>query len=520
MGFKWWQYPKYRRYEHLWKTKSIYQEGELTNDLQVNIRMLEDAFDYPTNVALKQRRFQIRALQTDAVILYIENAADSRQVERSIVKPLMEMENDPALQQAGMAPLMFIREHVLPALALKQVSTFQEIIMELLHGNTVLLLAQSPLALVAETPGFETRNVTTPQVEQAIRGPREAFVESADVNRSLVRKYIRDASLHCDPVYFGKHSSNKVYLMYMSNIASEELVNRVKKRIESIRTDTVSNLFMLEQLIEERPYSLLPSVLLTERPDRTASFLQEGHVAVIMENSPVALIAPVTFWALFHAAEDQYQRWASGNFMRIIRFLAILITMLIPAVYLAISTFHVEMLPTDLMLAISAARERVPFPVIVEIVFMELTFELIRESGIRVPAPIGTTIGIVGALVLGQAAVDANLVSPILVIIVAITGLASFIVPDATFNFSIRMQRFIFIIFGATMGFYGIGLYVTFVIAYLVSFTSFGVPFLSPMAPSMHSAKDMIIRPPLTKQWMRPANLNPQDPSKQDKPKG
>jgi len=196
------------------------------------------------------------------------------------------------------------------------------------------------------------------------------------------------------------------------------------------------------------------------------------------------------------------------------------VTMLVPAVYVAVSSYHVEMLPTDLMLAIAAARERVPFPIIVEIIFMELTFELIRESGIRVPAPIGSTIGIVGALVLGQAAVDANLVSPILVIIVAITGLASFIIPDITLNFSIRVQRFIFIMFGALFGFFGIALYMSFVLAYLVSFKSFGVPFFSPLAPRLSASKDMFIRSPLRKQWLRPANLMPKDQTKQDKPEG
>src|SRR5690606_23143195 len=248
--------------------------------------------------------------------------------------------------------------------------------------------------------------------------------------------------------------------------------------------------------------------------------LQEGHPAVVMDNSPVALIAPITFWSLFHAAEDQYNRWLTGNFMRLMRITSILLTMLIPAVYIAISTFHVEMLPTDLMLAISAVRERVPFPVLAEILFMELSFELLRESVVRVPATIGSTIGIVGALVLGQAAVDANLVSPILVIIVAITGIASFIMPDISLNFSIRVQRFIFIIFGSCIGFFGIGLYMTFAIAYIVSFKSFGVPFLSPMAPAWSSAGDVFFRNVLWKQWFRPVNLSPKDPKKEEKPEG
>jgi len=497
----------------------VYLEGNLSEDMQVNIQTLANVYDYPENECLRIRNLRIRALNVDAAVIYVDGATDGVAVERTIMKPLLEIDAQYAAEQPE-ERISVIKHQLLPSLSVKVSESFQELNDALLHGNTVLLIPLTAKAIIIDTPGFEFRSVDTPQIEQVLRGPKEAFIESSDVNRSLIRKYIKDHNLRCEKIKFGKSKQSTLLLMYMSHIADDRLVNRVKKRIEQVETDSVTNLFLLEQSIEERPYSLLPSVLLTERPDRAAAFLQEGHVVVLMDNSPVALIAPVTFWALFHAAEDNYQRWVVGNFMRIIRLIAMLVTMLIPGIYMAITTFHVEMLPTDLMLAISATRERVPFPIVVEIIFMELTFEMIRESGVRVPAPIGPTIGIVGALVLGQAAVDANLVSPILVIIVAITGLASYIIPDISLNFAIRVQRFIFILFGYMLGFFGIALYMTFVIAYLVSFKSFGVPFMSPFAPSLPSSRDMFTRQIFRNQWLRPFSMNPKDKYRQNKSEG
>lgn len=495
----------------------VYLEGVLTDNLELNVLQLQEVFAYPDNLALRVRRVYVQSLNMHAVILYIEGAADARAVEENMLKPMLELEKR-ELEEATVDRLNFVKDHVLASLSIKLSNHYQDIVDELLSGNTILLLPEVQQAIVADTRGFKHRNISEPTVEQAISGPKEAFVEAADVNRSLIRKYLKDNQLQCEMVHIGQQRKHPVYLMYLRNIASEQIVDRVKRRIEQVQSDNVPNLYILGQHLEDRPYSLLPSVMLTERPDRVAAFLQEGHTAVVMDNSPVALIAPITFWSLFHAAEDQYNRWLTGNFMRLMRITSILLTMLIPAVYIAISTFHVEMLPTDLMLAISAARERVPFPVLAEILFMELSFELLRESGVRVPAAIGSTIGIVGALVLGQAAVDANLVSPILVIIVAITGLASYIVPDITLNFSIRIQRFIFIVFAAWFGFFGLALYMTYVMAYLVSFKSFGVPFMSPVAPSLSSANDTFLRPPVWKQWVRPANLSPKDKIRSDSP--
>ncbi|ERN54585.1 spore germination protein [Alkalihalophilus marmarensis] len=261
-------------------------------------------------------------------------------------------------------------------------------------------------------------------------------------------------------------------------------------------------------------YSLLPSVLYTERPDRTAAYIDDGYIAIIMENSPAALILPVTFWSFFHSPEDHYSRLLYGNFSRLIRLLAVFITLFISSFYIAVTNFHEEMIPIDLLLAIAGAREQLPFPLVFEIVMMEFAFELIREAGLRIPSPLGPTIGIVGALILGQAAVEANVISPIVVIVVALSGLSSFAIADVSLNYTIRMIRFVFIFAAATYGIFGIiGAFIL-CLMYAAAARSFGVPFLSPLSPHFRSGNDTVFRGPVTKEIFRPGQIHPRDMKK------
>ncbi|WHT49177.1 spore germination protein [Sporosarcina thermotolerans] len=339
------------------------------------------------------------------------------------------------------------------------------------------------------------------------------------VNQSLIRKQIKDSRLLCELMMVGNNSIQEVSIMYIKGVADEELLNEVKKKIEGIESDLIQNLPILEQYVESRAYSLVPSTLLTERPDRACSFLLDGHIVLLMNNSPFALVVPVTFWSLFHTIEDQYLRWAYANFIRIISLISIFIALYTPATYLAISTFHVEMLPPDLLFAIAATREVVPIPVLWEIILLEIVFEILREAGIRIPSVIGPTIGIVGALILGQAAVQANLVSPILVIIVAITGLSSFVIQDLNLGFMIRILRFAFIFIANFMGFFGIFLATACLFAYMVSLKSFNVPFFAPFAPYFQSSKGLIFRPPVWKQMLTPFYSNSKNDERGNKPK-
>ncbi|RKJ29946.1 spore germination protein, partial [Butyricicoccus sp. 1XD8-22] len=277
--------------------------------------------------------------------------------------------------------------------------------------------------------------------------------EDVAANISLIRKKIRNENLVVESVTISKRSNNELYIVYMKDLVNDKLLKDVKNKLNSLDVNAIQNLSVLEEYIEDSNKSLFPTILSTERPDRTVSFLEDGYIALLMNNSPDSLILPATFWSFYHNPEDHYLRFIFGNFIRLLRFLALLITLFVSAFYIAATNYHVEMIPSDLLLAISATREIIPFPAIIEILLMEIAFELIREAGLRVPNPIGPTIGIVGALILGQAAVDANIVSPLVVIIVALSGLCSFAVGDISLNFSIRLVRFLFIFSAALFGF-------------------------------------------------------------------
>lgn len=497
--------------------KNVLQPKSLSTVLADNLERLKRDFTYPDNTALSIRHLYVPALKTEAALLFLEGAADPVVIENMILEPLLNKTPfEPRHEDVVTAAL----EEILTSTSGKTVSAFEAINHELLFGRSVVLFDGADNGLTIQTPGFKTRPVATPAVEHVLRGPKEAFVESIATNRSLIRRQLRDRHLVTESVNVGMRAKSEVTILYINDLANPELVEKVRKRVASVEADAVSNLSILEQYIEDRSYSLIPSALQTERPDRACSFLLEGHIVLLMDNSPTAMIVPVTFWALFHTPEDTYLRWAYGNFLRILRLLAIFVALMTPSIYIAISTFHEEMLPTDLLLAIAAARERVPFPALIEVFIMELAFELVREASVRVPTIIGPTIGIVGALILGQAAVEANIISPILVIVVAMTGISSFTIPEISFNFGVRIVRFLNLLVASFLGFFGIALLFTCIIAYMVSFKSFGVPFLAPLSPHYRSSKDMILRPPLWKQWLRPLFTVPQVKKRGPKPGG
>ncbi|MEC0267013.1 spore germination protein [Paenibacillus anseongense] len=489
----------------------------LSSDLSVNVNAFKDAFSYPENNSLKVREIYIPVLNSEAVIFFIEGTAHTHTIEKHIIEPLL----DPSLVLPSLDDLSkSLLRGALTTATGYPVHDFRDCLNSLFNGNTLILFEGSSEALSMDTPGFETRSISPPQNENVLIGPKEAFVESAYTNRSLLRKHIKNENLIFETVVIDERSKNPLSLVYLKDVANPDLVLKVKERITQVGGNSVQTLSILAQHIEERPYSIVPSTIITERPDRACSFILDGHIAILMENAPYALVVPVTFWALFQTAEDMYTRWAYGNFIRLVRLLAIMVALLLPSFYVAVSTFHEEMIHTDLLLAIAATRERVPFPALLEVLIMEAAFELVREAGIRIPTVMGPTIGIVGALILGQAAVDANIISPILVIVVALTGLSSFAIPEINFNFGVRVLRFVVLFISAFLGFYGMALFLISLLAYLVSLKSFDVPFLSPLAPYTRSSNDLITRPPVWKLWLRPATAKSNNPVRGNKPKG
>ncbi len=438
-------------------------------------------------------------------IVFVDGVADKTIINEFILQPLMVLthvtEDDPKRR------MDVVSEKLLPG---NQVDIFQkwsEVVPGILSGSTAVFLHGCDAALIVETKGWEHRTVGPAQTENVVRGPHDGFTESFRANTGLVRARLKSEHLVTEMFSVGELARTDVAVMYIEGIVNQSLVEEVSKRIKAIDVDYLPDSGGLEQFIEDKPSLLIPQVLSTERPDRVAHMLTEGHVAIFVGNSPFAIVAPVVLWTLVHTPEDAYLRWQFGTFLRFLRWVALGVALLLPAFYVAVTNYHPEMIPTDLMLAIAGSREQVPFPVVVEILLMEFAIELIREAGIRIPSVIGPTIGIVGALIIGQAAVQAGIVSPLLVIVVATTALAAFTIPNYNLNLAVRLTRFVFLAAASVLGFYGIAILMCVFVVRLSIQKSFGVPMLSPVAPSQDSSPDVLTRGPVFLQNQRPTYM-------------
>lgn len=484
---------------------------KLPNNLEQNLKLIKDKFNFPLNKDVVIHQFTI-ASSYRAFIVYIDGMINKILVNNYVLKPFLDIA---AFNETKANQLNYLIKNVIERNQSKIVTSLDEVVAGILSGDTALYIDGSSFFVISDTKGFEKRGVEKPQVEGIVRGPQEAFNENLRTNITLLRRIIKNNNLTTEILQIGDKNKNNCAIVYMKEIVNESIVKEVKRRLSSIRTDYLDGSGMLEQFIEDRPISLVPTILSTERPDRVASHLVEGRVAILSDGSPFVLVVPITLAALFHTPEDASVRWQYGTLFRLIRVFACIVSILLPGLYIAITTFHHEMIPTELLIAIAKARENVPFPTIVEIILMELSFELIREAGIRIPGIIGNTIGIIGALIIGQAAVQADLVSPVLIIIIAVTGLGNFAIPDYSLGLGIRICRILFITSGALLGFYGISLMLVILASLLLDIKSFGVDFCSPLAPKLRKSYDMFIRYPVWKQEFRPDELNPKETRKQ-----
>jgi len=347
---------------------------------------------------------------------------------------------------------------------------------------------------IYDAPG---RQVEEPKTEPTIRGSYEGFTENIRTNIGLVRKRILDPQLRFERMTIGSRSRTDVMMIWMDNLAPQELVREVKRRLAAIRTDSVLEGSYIEEFIQEKTLTPFPTLLNTERPDKVAAQLLEGKVAVMVDGTPFVLVAPLTFFELFSSAEDYYQRADIATFIRWIRLISFFVAVFAPSLYVAATTFHQELIPTQLLISLSAQREGVPLPAFLEVMLMEIVFEIIREAGLRMPRAVGQALSIVGAIVLGQAAVEAGLISAAVVIVVAVTGITNFVVPVYSFGMSQRLLRFTFILLAGFMGLFGVLCGTLLLIAHLVSLKSFGVPYMTPFAPvSMSDWRDTLVRTP------------------------
>ena len=492
-----------------WNKEKTPSDGdEISAILDVNLKRIKEEFLVPENIDIVIREFKI-SREIDAFIVFVDGMAGNIIVNDFVLRRLMEHEHLKKDFKDDIGD--YIIKNVLPINQIEREKKHENIIHGILSGLTALFIEGSSECILIESRAFEKRSVEKPSVESVVSGPQEGFVEDLRTNLTLVRRIFKNKKLITEITVVGKRNNTNVAVMYLEDVANPAIVKEVMKRIKSLDIDLIVDAGMLAQLIEDNPLAFFPQVLSTERPDRTASLIAEGRVAIVIDGSPFVNIVPTTFFEQFHTSEDSYLSWYFSSFMRLVRLFGIFISVFLPGFYIALTTFHQEMIPTDLLIALALSRENVPFPVIIETLIMEISFELIREAGIRVPGVVGPALGIIGAIILGQAAVEANIVSPILIIIIAVTGLGSFSLPNYTLSFSTRITRFIFIIFGTISGFYGISAGIVMLGGLICSIKSFGVPYFAPIAPKTKSGADVLLRGPLWLQKERPDYLNPLD---------
>ena len=441
-------------------------------------------------------------IEYKAFVMYIDGMVDSPVINEFILSPLMmrnranifddkqkkfvsekkidnvTLKNFKKSKEKNLVD--FIYNSLIPQNSVDKVTDFSDVYSAINMGNCMLFVDSLDTAFNLDVKGFKQRSIDSPSNEVVVRGSQEAFVENIRTNTSMIRRLVNNENLVMETLTVGQITKTQVSIGYIKSLANEDLVAEVRYRINNLSVDYLISSGQLEQLIQDSPESLFPQMVATERPDKVSNFLLEGRVVIVVNGSPYVLVAPGVFVDFITSPEDLNLKYQFSNLEKIIRLLAIFLSLLLPGIYIAVTNYHQELIPTELLFTIAAARESVPFPTFVEILLMEVSFELIREAGLRVPTPLGSTIGIVGALILGEAAVSASLVSPVLIIIIAITGICSFSIPDFSLNFTFRIYRFVYIILGYMAGFLGISFGIFIQLAIMCKLKSFGSPYINP----------------------------------------
>jgi spore germination protein KA len=459
----------------------------LTNSLLVNIEQIKNLFELSDDLIV-QRVLEDKSQLT---IVYLHGLVNDQKVTDclSLFTDHFSQNNcnfEAVFQKASLLG----NQHA--------ITSFTELTKEILNGSTVILLDGVAKAIGGSSRGEKQRGIEEPTSQVVIRGPKEGFVENLSTNIALIRKRLKSPKLCVEIQPIGSVTNTDVALMYMKDTVDKDVLNEVKNRIDQIKTDAILESGNIEEFIEDRTFSIFSTISNSERPDSAASSLLEGKIVILVDGTPFCLIAPYTFFQAFQAAEDYYHRYDIATLLRWLRFISFFISLIGTAVYIAATSYHPEMIPTPLLLSLAAQREGMPFPIVVEALLLEFSIEILREAGIRMPRAVGQAVSIVGALILGETAVQAGIVSPGMVIIVALTAICSFTTPTYNLAISIRMLRFVMILSSAAMGLYGILIITIIIVAHVCSLQSFGVPFMTPIAPFQLAAqKDTLFRLPI-----------------------
>ncbi|SDH87659.1 spore germination protein [Alteribacillus bidgolensis] len=469
----------------------------ISKNIDENEKFLRSLYENSFDVVF--REFSI-ARKEKALLIYIDGMSNLEEIDKHILSPLMKESIDKDYES-----LSVLVKNVLSVSEVEEINSFKRLTQALSYGKPIVLIEGFDHAVAFGLQKWDQRGIEEPISEAVVQGPREGFNEVLKTNATMLRRRIRSPQFKMKTKQIGRYTATEIAICYVEGLAEPTLLEEVENRLERIDIDGILESTYLEEMIEDDPTSPFPQMLRTERPDAAAANLLEGRVVLIIDGTPLVIIVPSTLFALMQSGDDYYNRYMAGTAIRWLRFVFLLIALMFPALYVALMTYHQEMIPSALLFSIAASREEVPFPVLVEVLLMEFTFEALREAGLRLPKQIGSAVSIVGALVIGEAAVTAGIVSAPMVIVVAVTGIASFTIPRYTASVSIRLLRFPLIFLASFLGLLGIMLGLIMLGTHLCTLRSFGVPYLSPVAPLNGSQlKDVIIRAPWYKLNKRP----------------
>ncbi|MGN7233708.1 spore germination protein [Priestia megaterium] len=471
--------------------------------IKENIFTINQIFSNTEDLVIKN--LEMKTVQ--GVIIYLETMVDKEKIQKYVLNPCLQSALEPISDMLGAN--------------FQSTAVFNQVEAALLEGSCVLCLEGYAKLFIVDVSLSKERSITEPENEKVVQGSHDGFIENLLTNLHLLRKTVQSPNLCMKYFPVGAQVKSKVALVYLNNLVNEEIIHECEHRINSISMDNVVNIGFLEELIEDSTLSPFPQLLNTERVDRVAGHLNEGRVAVLMEGSPTALLFPVTFFAFYQSPDDYSSRWIIGTFIRSIRHASFLISIILPAFYIAVIAFHFEVLPDELVNPVGGSINKIPFPPLIEALIMELTIELIREAGIRLPSRIGQTIGIVGGLVIGDAVVQAGLISTTMIVVVALTAISSFCVPSHGMSDAVRLLRFPFMFLAASFGFVGIVFGYIVLLAHLCKLESFGAPYFAPLAPlRIKDIKDTFLRVPIWKLKTRPLDPHPKHIEQQDPLRG
>lgn len=477
--------------------------GSLTGTYQQKCSQLKQACHTDLSSDIKERTFTL--LGGNATLLYVDGMADAAQVTKYILFPC---QTAPAPRE-GCDLYDHLVCSVLPLGVVQRTYQTDSALSALFGGDALMVVDGVDGVMILDVKGYASRGISTPSDETVIVGPHEGFTETLRNNLTLLRRLMRSPALIAEPISVGSKIPKQLFLLYLHDIAPDESVQELKRRIHGCNVDYVFSMGALEQLLEDQPFALLPQAVYTERPDRACSFLLEGQVVILMENAPYAMAMPAGLPHLLHAPDDSAMRWQYGSFLRLLRMFGLILALLLPALYVALTTFHPQGLPVTLMTSILETQSKVPLTLFPSMLIMLFVFCLINEAGTRVPGALGSGLSIVGGLILGQAAITANLFSPLVIIVVALSGLGSYAAPSYSLTLSIRLAQFFLLILSGLFGFLGLigGLFL--LLMRTSALTSLGYPANAPLMPKRPANPDDMLRFPIWRQRLRGTLSNP-----------